>query len=44
MNDGKVSPDGRFFAGQMYVDGLIPPPDSVWSYYGSTDNGGLLQA
>jgi sugar lactone lactonase YvrE len=49
MNDGKVSPDGRFFVGQMYIDGLIDLGtgevlnNDIWPYMNTDDNGGLLQ-
>lgn len=50
MNDGKVSPDGRFFVGQMYVDGIIDLATasvldpSAFAFVGSMDNGGILQS
>jgi sugar lactone lactonase YvrE len=50
MNDGKVSPDGKFFAGQMYIDGIIDlataavlNPDA-FAFVGTMDNGGVLQS
>jgi sugar lactone lactonase YvrE len=48
MNDGKVSPDGRFFVGQMYIDGMIDLStgtvlnNDIWQYMNTDDNGDLL--